>query len=134
MCIRNQIHQYLANPVRLGLDQGQVRVDPLADRLVGPRRRLVATMQPDTIPHPARAYDKLDLRRYADGEDGAGDDHLRAEPVFGLSALEHVLQVSLWILATELRGSDQGAQRCGPFASGVGTGKQIILSFMHGCP
>jgi hypothetical protein len=37
-----------------------------ADRLVGPRRRLVATMQPDTIPRPARAYDKLDLRRYAD--------------------------------------------------------------------
>ena len=36
------------------------------DRLVGPRRRLVATMQPDTIPHPARAFDKLDLRRYAD--------------------------------------------------------------------
>jgi hypothetical protein len=36
------------------------------DRLVGPRRHVVATVQPDTIPADARARDELDLRRYSD--------------------------------------------------------------------
>ena len=41
-------------------------------------------------------------------------------------ALEHVLQVGLWIQAAEFRGSDQGIHCCGPFASGVRTSEQII--------
>ncbi len=40
------------------------------DRLIGPRRHLVATILPDTIPTSARAADQLDLRRYADALGG----------------------------------------------------------------
>lgn len=37
-----------------------------ADRLVGPRRHLVTTVQPDTIPSTARALDQLELLGYSD--------------------------------------------------------------------